>query len=470
MKKLPKTKIVATIGPATWDQETLVQIINNGVTVARVNASFADFDEQDRVIKQIRKLSPRTAVMLDLMGHKIRVTGFKKEKKLEEGSEVILVSEKKKSRKKNKIKITYPTLEKDVTRGVKILLDDGNLTLKVKDIEKNNVICKVIQGGVLKPSKTVNIPGAHLNFPALSKKDAQDVKNAIKLGYDFVAASFVRNTEDVQLVKDALGETDIKLIAKIEDYEGAENFDKILEEVDGIMVARGDLGVELPLEEVPILQKQYIRKCRMRGKSVIVATQMLESMTNSNRPTRAEVNDVANAVMDGTDAVMLSAETSTGKYPVEAVKHMAKISKEAEDVLRPQIINGRTDAYIVSDTICKHLFGISEEIDIKGAIVLSETGDTVRSLARHRLNVPIWCISDNPRLIRQQQMVRGVTGVYVENMEQDRDLITQQAVSAIYGKGHLEMDDKVAIISGSTVYRKRYNTILEIIEVKAVLD
>ncbi|WKZ31188.1 MAG: pyruvate kinase [Candidatus Dojkabacteria bacterium] len=470
MHELPKTKIIATIGPSTWDDDTLTEMINYGFTVARVNASFADFDEQERVITQLRRLSPKVAVMLDTMGHKVRVTGFDKDRVIAPGDEIILLSEKNKSKKRNSIKVTYPTLEKDVTRNTKILIDDGNIELKVKDIVGKEVVCEVIHGGVLKKRKTVNVPGVHLNFPALSEKDETDIKNAVKLGYDFISASFVRNLEDVKLVREAMGKSDLKLIAKIEDYEGVRNFDKILEKVDGIMVARGDLGVELPLEEVPILQKQFIQKCRMKGKIVIVATQMLESMRESTRPTRAETSDVANAVMDGADAVMLSAETSTGKNPVETVKHMARIAKRAEEVLRPQIVEGRTDAYEISDIICKHLFGITEEVALKGVIIFSDSGNTVKSLARHRLNIPIWCVSNNHKIIRQQQMIRGVTGIYVENMESDRDEIAKHAVSAIYGRGYLEMGDKVAIISGGTVHNRRYNTILEILEVQAVLE
>lgn len=470
MGHLPKTKIIATIGPSTWDDQVLTEMINNGLTVARVNASFAEYEEQERVITQIRRLSPRVAVMMDTMGHKIRVTGFEKDRVLTKGDEIVLLSEKTKSRKRNSVKITYPTLEKDVTRNTRILFDDGNIEVVVKDIVGKEVICEVVTGGILKRRKTVNIPGVHLNFPTLSKKDKQDIQNAIELGYDLICASFVRDIEDVKVFRKEMGDSEMKLIAKIEDYEGVRNFDSILEKVDGIMVARGDLGVELPMEEIPIIQKQFIQKCRMKGKTVIVATQMLESMRESARPTRAETSDVANAVMDGADAVMLSAESSTGKYPVEAVKFMAKIAKRAEEVLKPQVVEGKTGAYPISDIICAHLFDITREIELKGVIILTSSGSTVRSLARHRPNLDIWCVSDNQKLLRQQQMIRGVTGVYVEDMKTDRDEIAKQAVSAIYGRGYLEMNDKVAIISGGTVHNRRYNTILEILEVRAVLE
>lgn len=469
MKKLPKTKILATIGPATWSDEVLKEMIKNGFSLARINASFADFSEQERVVNQIRGLSPKVGIILDTMGHKIRVTGFTKDKIIITGKQITLVSEGKRSNTRGVIKVTYPSLEKDVTRGTDILIDDGNIHLRVLDIRRNNVLCEIIQGGILKPRKTVNIPGTHLNFPKLSHKDEEDIKNGVKLGCDYISASFVRNVEDVQLVRDTMGDTEVRLIAKIEDYEGVQNFDAILEVVDAIMIARGDLGVELPVEQVPILQKQFIRKCRIAGKPVIVATQMLESMRENPRPTRAEVSDVANAVMDGTDCLMLSAETSTGKHPVESVKFMAKIAIEAEAVLQSEIIEGRTSANEVTDSVCRHLFGISKEVEIAGAIILSTTGKTVTSLARHRPNMPIWCVSDNPALVRQLQLVRGVTGIYVKEIDNDRDGVVAQAVSTVYGKGHLEISDRVAIISGSKTHKGRYNTALEIVEVKSVI-
>lgn len=470
MRSQLRTKIIATIGPSTWYDKVLIEMIQSGFAAARVNASFADFDEMERVAAQLRRLSPRVTLILDTMGHKIRVTGFDKDKKLTKGDEVVLASEKYKVRGKNVVKVTYPKLANDLTRGVKILIDDGNISLEVKDIQSPKVICTVLQGGTLKKRKTVNIPGVHLDFPNLSEKDEADIKSAIKLNYDVISASFVRNTEDVALIKKVIGDAGLKLIAKIEDYEGVKNFDEILESVDGIMIARGDLGVEIPPAEVPILQKTFIYKCRQAGKPVIVATQMLESMRENNRPTRAEVSDVSNAVMDGADALMLSAETSTGKHPIEAVKMMADIAKEAEKVLIPQILTSRTNATESTDAICRHVFQIAKELNLAGIIVPSITGKTVASLARHRLDIPIWAISNNPRLIRQLQLFRGVKGFYVQDFKHDRDAMIQQAVGIVYGNGNLNYDDNVAVVSGSTISGKHTNSILEIVDVRRIIE
>ncbi|MCB9789948.1 pyruvate kinase [Candidatus Nomurabacteria bacterium] len=469
MTKHPLTKIIATIGPASWDDEVLLDMIREGLVVARINASFADFEELDRVSTQLRRLSPRTAIMLDTKGHKIRVTGFEKEITLETGQQISLIPSESRTRK-DCIKITYQSLHKDIVRGTKILIDDGNIVLIARDIDGDKVVCEILAGGILKTRKTVNVPGVHLNFPKLSQKDQDDIRFAVENKFDLISASFIRNTEDVQLVREIMKDSDAKLIAKIEDVEGVENFDSILEVVDAIMVARGDLGVELPPEKIPILQKQFIYKCRMKGKPVIVATQMLESMRENLRPTRAEVSDVANAIMDGTDAIMLSAESSTGKHPVESVKMMATIATEVEQYMSPQVVTGQTAASVETDTLCRHVDQLSNELKIAGVIVISQTGKTISSLTRHRLNIPIWSISSNPILIRQQQLYRGVTGYYIQDFKKNRDDLIQQAIDIVFGNGHLELTDKVIVISGSTVGRKKTNTILEIVSVSDILD
>jgi pyruvate kinase len=468
---LPKTKIVATIGPSTWKDDVLLEMIAHGFVIARINASFADFDEIERVSTQIRKLSPRVTVMLDAMGHKVRVTGFEDDKVVKKGDEIILVSEGVTARGKNVIKITYPHCERDFKIGSNILIDDGNIQLDVTKIEGKKVYATVKNDGVIKRRKTVNVPGTHLQFPKLSKKDEGDIKYAVENNLvDLVSASFVRNVEDIELVKEAIGDHDVKVIAKIEDYEGSQNFDEILEVVDGIMVARGDLGVELPLEQIPILQKEMIYKCRQAGKPVIVATQMLESMKENPRPTRAEASDVANAVLDGTDALMLSAETSTGKFPIEAVKAMSKIAAEAERHMIPHVVEGNTRASESTDALCKHVASIIEELDIAGVIVLSHDGYTVASLSRHRLQVPIWEISNNPRLVRQNQLLRGVTGYYIQDLKKDRDQIIEQAVNVVYGNGHLDIQDNVLVLAGSTIAGKNTDSMLEVVKVKNALD
>lgn len=472
MVKFCKTKIVATIGPSSWELDILKGMINNGMDVARINASFADFEELDKVSRIIRSLSPRIGLMLDTQGHKIRVTNISKEVSLNINDEVVIVPENfNRVDPSNSIyiHISYPTLHSDITRESKILLDDGNIILTVIDIQGEEILCKVQQGGILKPKKTVNIPNTHLNFPSLSIKDTEDIKYAVKNNFDFLSASFIRNIQDISSVREVMGNCNTKLIAKIEDREGINNFDQILPLVDGVMIARGDMGVEIPLEEVPIVQKEMIYKARSVGKPVIVATQMLESMKENIRPTRAEVSDVANAVMDGCDALMLSAETSTGKYPIQSVSMMNSIARRVENVLKPQRVDGLTQASIETDEICKVVFNLSSTLYLKGVIILSQSGKTSLSLSRHRLNIPIWEVSNNIRRVRQNSLVRGVKGYYIKDLPKDRDDSILKALECIYSYGELDLNDKIAIISGSSVKNRSNNSILEIVKVKDVI-
>ena len=467
-----KSKIVATIGPSSWDEDILKEMIANGMDVARINASFADFEELNRVSNAIRNLTPRVAIMLDTKGHKIRVTGLEKERELKESDSVIIISQeygKDKEFSEKYIQITYPTLHTDISRGAVILLDDGNISLKVIDIKGEEVFCTVVQGGVLKTRKTVNVPNTHLNFPSLSQKDIDDIKFAVANGFDFISASFIRNINDVANIREIMGNTQTKLIAKIEDREGIDNFDQILNFVDGVMVARGDMGVEIPLEEVPIVQKEMVYKCRCVGKPVIVATQMLESMKENVRPTRAEVSDVANAIMDGCDAVMLSAETSTGKHPAQAVKMMNDIAFKVENVLKPQKVTGYTQASVETDVLSYSIFDIVEQLHIKGVVVISQTGKTSQSISRHRLNIPIWEVGSDVQRIRQNSLLRGVKGYFLKTLPADRDEVVIKAVECIYSYGELDLDDKIAIISGSSIKNRSNNTILEISIVKDVI-
>lgn len=459
MKNYSKTKIIATIGPSSWDAPVLKEMYSAGMDIARINASFADFAELERVSNTLRTTSPRIGIMLDTQGHKIRVTGLDHEIQIE--GEISIP---------NTFNITYPDLYKDVSIGTRILLDDGNIQLVVKTIQNTEVICTVTQPGILKPNKTVNIPDVNFNFPAITEKDRADILFAVEHRFDFISLSFVRNKEDILTVKELIGESDIKLIAKIENVQGVENFDEILSVTDAIMVARGDLGVEIPFEKVPILQKQFIYKCRQAGKPVIVATQMLESMKEAIQPTRAEISDVANAVMDGADALMLSAETSTGKNPVVAVATMQKIAKEAESVLQQSPIYGHTNAPEEVDELCRNLCDISESMKLKGIVVISNTGQTVLSLSRHRPNAPVWEISSSLERIRQDSLLNGVTGFFLKDLPQDRDECTQHAVELIYAQGELDLNDKIAIISGSSIRHNTTDAILEIVQVKNVLS
>lgn len=470
MRTLPKAKIVCTIGPSSWDEKTLKELSDAGMTMARINGSFADFAELERVSTAIRRVAPKTVIMLDTMGHKIRVTGFEEDIKVKDGDKLILMPDTNHKVLSGYIATTYPELYRYVTKGNRILIDDGNIILEVEEISGKEVHCKVIAGGVIKRRKTVNIPGVHLEFPGLSQKDKDDIKFAIEKNFDVISASFIRNKEDALLVKEAIGESKVKMIAKVEDWEGVEKFDEILEVADGIMVARGDMGVELPIEKVPILQKEFVRKCREKGKFVIVATQMLESMKENPRPTRAEVTDVANAVLDGADMLMLSAETSTGKYPVQAVEMMNTIIKEVERIHKTEILDTNTEASDETDSICRTIATLSKELKLKGVIILSKTGKTVASLSRHRIKSQIWAVTDNPLLVKQVNLFYGTEGVYVNSFLTHRDDVIKQVVGVVYSHGNLDLNDKVAIISGSSIYNKSLNSILEIITVKEALN
>lgn len=464
----PRTRIVATIGPSTWSEDILRKMFEAGVSVARINASFADHAEFDRVSTLIRSISPKVALMMDTMGHKIRVSGFDTDMTLTAGETIALVpdGQNKMTLSSGKtVSVTYAGLLNDIKQGDKILFDDGTIICEITEVTATHATAKVLTDGILKPKKTVNFPGIHLNLPALSKKDEDDIEYAVANDFDFIAASFVRNTEDVNLIKQTIGNSPIKLIAKIEDAEAVENFDKILEVVDGIMVARGDLGVELPIEHEPLLQKEFIKKCRNAGKPVIVATQMLESMRESPLPTRAEVTDIANAVIDGADALMLSAETSTGKYPLEAVNTMAKIAAQAEKDYQIEEISGRTNATEETDKLCMHLKTLTEELKLKYVVVLTKTGLTTQSISRHRLSIPIFSISNNQKILKQQSLLYGVSTVYTDELEQDRDDVVLQ-IASLLSAVPLGTGDKIAIISGSSVTGKTANTILEIVTVR----
>ncbi|MCK9415061.1 MAG: pyruvate kinase [Candidatus Dojkabacteria bacterium] len=467
--KFCKSKIVATIGPASWEKEVIKGMVVAGMDLARVNASFADFDELKRVKDLVRSISPRVSLILDTMGNKIRVVGFTEPISVRKNESLVLIPESQQSSQNSQIQITYESLHDDLSRGAKILIDDGNLELTVTDIIDKSIICNVENNYIIKPNKTVNIPNQQLHFPILTEKDIQDIKNAVELKYDFIALSFVENTQVILDAREIIGESGINIISKIENQAGVDNFEEILEASDAIMIARGDLGVEIPYEHIPIIQKQLIYRCRAAGKPVIVATQMLESMRENPRPTRAEINDVANSIIDGADALMLSAETSTGLYPVESVNMINRTALATEDVLTPQMLYGNTQANRDTDEICRTVFNLTNSIDLKAVIILSQSGRTVSSLSRHRPTVPIFEISNDIQRIRIDNLLRGVKCYYSKKNSGDRDESIQNAVEIVFSYGELDFTDKIAIISGSSIKNKCNNTILEIATVKDLI-
>jgi len=467
--KFCKSKIIATIGPSSWDNKILKEMIGAGMDLARINASFADFEELKRVKESIRSISPRISLILDTMGNKIRTAGFTESKVVKKGEILILIPSTQEITKESEIQITYDDLHKDISRGATILIDDGNLELTVTDILNNSIICNIENDYTIKPRKTVNTPNLELNFPCLTQKDIQDIKYTIELQYDFVALSFVQSEDAVLKAREILGNSGINIISKIENQAGIDNFDEIVQASDAIMIARGDLGVEIPYEQIPIIQKQLIYRCRAVGKPVIVATQMLESMKENPHPTRAEINDISNSIMDGTDAVMLSAETSIGQYPVKSIEIMNRIALTTEDVLTPQIIFGNTQASRDTDEICKSVFNLTNSIDLQAVVVLSQSGRTVNSLSRHRPTVPIFEVSNDISRVRKDNLVRGVKCYYIKHLADDRDENVKNAIEIVFSYGELDFTDKIAIISGSSIKNKDSNTILEIATVKDLI-
>ncbi|MGN1084694.1 MAG: pyruvate kinase, partial [Lachnospiraceae bacterium] len=343
-----KTKIVCTLGPACSNEQTLAQMLKNGMNVARLNFSHGTHEYHRENIALFRKvrdeLKVPAAIMLDTKGPEIRVGNFKNGSEELKSGDVFTFTTRQTEGSKEEVSISYKELPSQLSEGNAILVDDGKLLLRVKEIAGTDIVCEVVNGGVISNHKGVNIPNVHLEFPYLSEQDQADLRFGVEEKVDFVAASFVRSKEDVISIRNYLdyyGGYDIRIISKIENIEGVEHFDEILEHSDGIMVARGDMGVEIEYEKLPGLQKKFIKKCYQAGKMVITATQMLESMIHSNTPTRAEITDVANAVFDGTSAIMLSGETAAGEHPALVVEVMAKIAEQAErDAFEMEVYRG----------------------------------------------------------------------------------------------------------------------------------
>lgn len=461
MKRKVKTKIVCTIGPATWNKKILKAMIDEGMTAARVNASFADESEIKRVYKLIRSISDEVALILDTKGHKIRVSDFSEPIHLKSGDTFVLDS----MPNKKYIWATYPTLYQEVPVGTKLLLDEGKIELKVTGKDETRLICKVVVGGILTRSKTLTVSGIHLNFPPLTEKDKKDIKTAVACGYDFIAASFIRNVKDIKAIDKLLKGSKTKLISKIENYEGIENLDSIIDKSFGIMVARGDLGVELPLERIGVLQKEIVRRCNEVGKPVIVATQMLESMIENPRPTRAEVSDITNAVFDGADAVMLSAETSVGNYPVECVKIMRKIVEYSEQFVEPsRILVSTPFAKRNTNALAKAVSDICRISDVKAIIVATLSGITARIISRYRPKPPIIAFVRDIYVKRGLEITKGVFPELTNPLSRDKNKFVKQMVKNAYKIGYVSKGDTVVVVAGESLLKKE-TKLLEVTKV-----
>ena len=412
-----KTKIVCTLGPATNDVEIMKQLIQNGMDAARINFSHGTYETHAETIAKLKQareeLNAPIPLILDTKGPEIRVKTFKEDKvRLEEDATFTLTTREVEG-DVNIVSVTYADLPKDVHRGSRILIDDGLIELKVEDITETDVIFKVVNGGVVKSRKGVNLPGVEVNLPSLTEKDIEDLKFGVENGFDIVAASFIRSAEDVLKIRRVLEENgggQMHIISKIENQQGVENIDKILEASDGIMVARGDLGVEIPPEEVPLVQKILIAKANRIGKPVITATQMLESMVHSPRPTRAEANDVANAIFDGSDAIMLSGETAAGAYPLEAVATMARIALKAESAVdyAAKLANTTEPARVnITNAISMAACATAAELKTAAITTVTKSGFTARMISRYRPACPLIASTSDETVWRQMNLIWG---------------------------------------------------------------
>lgn len=467
-----KTKIVATIGPSSESEEMLEKLIKAGLNVARFNMSHGSHEEHLAKINKVKalneKLGTNVGLMLDTKGPEIRLGVFENDKALlVQGEEFILTTSECLGTDK-KASITYKGITKDVVAGTTILLDDGLIELKVEKVKRNEIICKVINTGTIKSKKGVNIPGIKLSLPALTDRDKEDIKFGIENDVDFIAASFVRKAGDViELRKylDSINGTRTKIIAKIENQEGIDNFDEILNLVDGIMVARGDMGVEVEIEKLPAIQKMMIKKAIANGKMVITATQMLESMITNPRPTRAEVSDVANAIYDGTGAIMLSGESASGQYPEECVKMMNDIAQSTEGNIdywnrfKKRNVN-KMGAYVEkqeedilnTDTFRRQInFAVCSSAlftEAKAIITISDKGKTPAVLSGYRPGCPIYVFTANEKTYTELSLQWGVKAFYFPEIYKFEEML-KRGVDKLLQQGLLEKGD-IAILGGGT--------------------
>ncbi|MED3570831.1 pyruvate kinase [Cytobacillus praedii] len=457
-----KTKIVCTIGPASESVEKLVQLIEAGMNVARLNFSHGNFEEHGMRIQNIREAARRTgktiAILLDTKGPEIRTHNMKNDAiELVAGNEII-VSMNEVEGTTEKFSVTYPGLIDDIHTGSKILLDDGLIGLEVikVDQEAKEIYTKILNTGTLKNKKGVNVPGVSVNLPGITEKDAKDILFGIEQEIDFIAASFVRRASDVLEIRQLLEENNaahINIIPKIENQEGVDKIEEILEISDGLMVARGDLGVEIPAEEVPLVQKELIKKCNAQGKPVITATQMLDSMQRNPRPTRAEASDVANAIFDGTDAIMLSGETAAGTYPVEAVQTMHNIASRAETALaHKEILSNRSkdNEHNITDAIGQSVAHTALNLDVDAIITPTESGHTARMISKYRPKAPIVAVTSNDFVSRRLALAWGVYPCIGKKAVTTDDML-DTAVEESLNSGIVSSGDLVVITAGVPV-------------------
>ena len=478
---MKKTKIICTMGPRTMDKIILKELIAGGMNVARFNFSHGSYEEHAERIALVRQVSEQlgipVALMLDTKGPEIRTGLLKDGKKvsLEQGKEFTLYTEEREGDETG-CSITYQQLVYDVRKGDTILIDDGLIGLEVQRVSADKIECIIKNGGELGELKGVNVPNVKIHLPGVTQKDREDILFGIEQGVDYIAASFVRNSDCIMDIREILEDNhgrDIGIIAKIENAEGVENIDEILDAADGIMVARGDLGVEIPADQVPHIQKKIIHKCNRKCKPVVTATQMLDSMIRNPRPTRAEAGDVANAIYDGSDAIMLSGETAMGKYPVEAVRMMAKIAETTEahlDYSNLQKLNKKQRKKDISMAVGFASVSTAEILKASCLVVPTMTGYTARMISSLRPKTPIYAISPSEQAVRRMQLYWGVYAMPGETEDSTRHMITNSMKiilrRKLIKKGELAVftagDPATNMVSG----RGRSTNVMQVVEAK----
>ena len=458
---MKKTKIICTLGPAVDNSEVLEKLILAGMDVARINFSHGNYQDQEPRIENFKKVREKVgrsvALLLDTKGPEIRIGKFENGKiELNPGDTFTLVNEEILGNKE-KVSITYKNLYNEVEKGTIILINDGLIKIEVQEIKGTDIICKVIDGGELTNTKSINIPGMAINLPSPTQKDIEDITFGVKAGFDYIAASFVRTAQDVLNIRKVLEENGgehIKIISKIENRQGIDSFDEILAVSDGIMVARGDLGVEIPMEEVPIRQKEFISKCNKAGKPVVIATQMLESMIHNPRPTRAEVSDVANAVYDMASCIMLSGESAMGEYPVECVQTMVKICEAIEGSIKywkrfkrkERDCDNEDYEYNLNYSTCS----TAMDLCAKAIFAYTDTGRTAKMIAGFMPQCPIYVITSNKEIERQLSLVWNTYTILVEPKESIDEMI-DDGVRLAKERGFITEGDIVVIAGGASI-------------------
>ncbi len=471
-----KTKIVCTIGPATNSKDMIKKLMENGMNVARFNFSHGSYDYHEECLKNVRaaaeELGLPVAAMMDTKGPEVRLRRFVDDKPVEihDGDVYTLTTEDCLCDNK-KGSVTFANLPKDVSVGTRILINDGLIELLAEKVSATEIECRVIHGGKLSNNKGINVPGVKLSMPYLSDADMSDLEFGAKMQYDFIAASFVRTAADINYLRkytQSLGWFNVRIIAKIENLDGVDNIDEILEAADGIMVARGDMGVEIPFEQIPAIQKELIHKGYNAGKQVITATQMLESMISNPRPTRAEITDVANAIYDGTSAIMLSGETAAGEFPVEAVSAMALIAETTENNIDYKARfhkRANDNDKNIANAISHATVTTAHDLDVKAIITVTKGGSTARLISKYRPLCPIISCTTDETVCRQMNMSWGVTSTMI-NEETNTDDLFEHAVDAAKKLGVVEAGDKVVITAGVPLGQSGTTNLMKVETVK----